>query len=180
MRASDFDCYLLITIAVSIFLPFVIHILLVRFFGLFSAPSSRQKGPIFSFGIGLGVLLAALMFWLASNGSSGLTSNLGPVIYSLGIYLLFSYAYFHFFNMSETARRIRILLESSRSPVLIKSDLDRTYTGEGMVKIRLERLVALGELKREGDRYYPGRGLLIIPALVICGFHKFLFPEEKN
>lgn len=75
-----------------------------------------------------------------------------------------AYAYFHFFNMSETARRIRMLLQirqAGASGLRIK-ELEREYSPQDMIDARLDRLVEMHQLVLDADgRYWvSGRVLL--------------------
>lgn len=65
-------------------------------------------------------------------------------VYALIVYNCMLYAYFHFFNMSETARRIRILLHLRESGNLTKQQLIAFYSPENMVEARLRRLQKMG------------------------------------
>ena len=62
-----------------------------------------------------------------------------------------AYSYFHMFNMSETARRIRILfcLEENRE---VEEDLVvSNYSPASMLRNRLDRLIQFGEISRTHD-----------------------------
>lgn len=67
-----------------------------------------------------------------------------------------AYAYFHFFNMSETARRIRMLLQVQQSgPTGLRVDeLERQYSQTDMIESRLDRLVHLNQLLLAPDKHY--------------------------
>jgi hypothetical protein len=66
------------------------------------------------------------------------------IIYALIVYNCILYAYFHLFNMSETARRIRILLQLRESGGLTKPQLLDQYSPQNMVEARLKRLQKMG------------------------------------
>jgi energy-coupling factor transporter transmembrane protein EcfT len=75
-------------------------------------------------------------------------------IYALIVYNCMLYAYFHFFNMSETARRIRILLQLRESGCLTKQQLIAFYSPENMVEARLQRLQKMGVICRTQEGNY--------------------------
>lgn len=79
----------------------ILHILVYRLFPKL-IPYPRQK-------LALLVILGAVL--LSVLGA--ITLHLGPdhIIHTFVLGLMLGYSYFHFFNMSETARRIRILVE---------------------------------------------------------------------
>jgi|MDTB01.1.fsa_nt_gb hypothetical protein len=65
--------------------------------------------------------------------------------------LLFSYFLFHFFNLSQTGRRIRLLIEIrqlGRVSSKIQSNLE-----EG-IDLRLSRLQKMGQIQMKNGRYY--------------------------
>jgi hypothetical protein len=63
----------------------------------------------------------------------------------------FSYAYFHVFNMSETARRIKVLRQLYQQPGQFETELGGEYSPREMIENRLHRLVSLGEIKIDDD-----------------------------
>lgn len=94
---------------------------------------------------------------------TGLTSTAvaeGPLYggaltaYCLIVYNAVMYSYFHLFNMSETARRIRILLNALEHGVLRREEILAIYSPRDMVMVRLERLVLMGWLKRDSAGRY--------------------------
>jgi hypothetical protein len=78
-------------------------------------------------------------------------------VYCLVVYGALAYTYFHFFNMSETARRIRILCVIETAGSVSPGELTALYKTTDVVTIRLGRLVALHQLHEEGG-YYSVRG----------------------
>jgi hypothetical protein len=81
-------------------------------------------------------------------------------IYAVIVYGGVAYSYFHLFNMSETARRIRILSELYSAGSLSAGQLTRLYDDTAVLEARLERLLATRQLARRGDRFVTaGRGL---------------------
>jgi hypothetical protein len=79
----------------------------------------------------------------------------------------FSYAYFHIFNMSETARRIRILGALYDNPGQHEDQIRSAYSPEEMIRKRIERLAIMGEIRQgvEG-KYEINRNRLLIVAKI--------------
>jgi hypothetical protein len=75
-------------------------------------------------------------------------------IYALIVYNCMLYAYFHFFNMSETARRIKILLHLRESGGLTKQQLLALYSPQNMIEVRLQRLKKMGVIYRTQAGHY--------------------------
>ena len=93
-------------------------------------------------------LLVLFCLFLSREGS-----GLFPGIYLFLVYVLSSYIYFHIFNMSETARRIKILtLVYCRS--VGKEEIAASYNERAMILLRLQRLLGLGILELRGQRYF--------------------------
>ena len=102
-------------------------------------------------------------------------------LYTFIVYLCIGYSYFHIFNMSETARRIRILYETYSSKKLSRDELKIKYGREDMVKVRLERLVDTGQLRYMHDRYYLRGYVLYRVSRMINVWRSILgFAAEKN
>jgi len=89
------------------------------------------------------------------------------IIYALIVYNCVLYAYFHLFNMSETARRIRILLHLRESGGLAKQQLIALYSPQNMVEARLKRLQKMGVIctTQEGNYRISNRIAVMIARL---------------
>lgn len=179
MRPEPTNCILL-TAVISLLIPFAVHLLLVRVFGLFRKTELRQKGVFFSVLAGILPLAALCIVWVVSAAPSDTVGLIVSLLYFFLIYLLAGYVYFHFFNMSETARRVRLLIESSKTGSLNKTDLKNLYPHQDIVSVRIERLSALGELRRSGDRYVLGNRVLLLPAKLIFTLRRLLFPRADS
>ena len=106
----------------------------------------------------LAVLLASAT---AAGGFSG-SALAGAALYDLIFFNCTAYAYFHVFNLSETGRRIRILLE-----LLDGVTPDTAYAAQDMVRQRLGRLLLMGQVRLEQGRFVlASRKLLNIARLI--------------
>jgi len=144
--------------------------------GLFREKARRQKGAIAAILAGYFPALGGFTVWIINcQEEDSLLMTLGVLLL---VYSSFAYAYFHLFNMSETARRIHILSQGGENGFLGKEGVEKNYTGEQMVQIRLERLVALRELTLQQNLYYPGRMLLLLPARIVFGCRSVIFPSR--
>ncbi|MGE4132099.1 MAG: hypothetical protein AB7F86_10715 [Bdellovibrionales bacterium] len=88
------------------------------------------------------------------------------------LFLLYSfgaYTYFHVFNMSETSRRIRMIVRIGRTPGCTLDSLKDLYHAEEMINVRLDRLVALGQIEKRDGRFYPRGKLFSRTAAVLYG-----------
>lgn len=87
-------------------------------------------------------------------------------LYLFLLYSFTAYTYFHLFNMGETSRRIRILAAISNHPPQTLKELERTYDEDRMIRARLDRLVALGQIREEKGTFYPQRRLFALTARI--------------
>ena len=106
-----------------------------------------------AFAIALGFMVIAIFVAPGLEGFYGL-------LYCTIVYGCFSYAYVHLFYMGETARRLHILYELKLHGAMTQEQLTQRYSAQMMLEVRLHRLVAMGQLKREGNRYVLQKRLL--------------------
>ncbi len=86
------------------------------------------------------------------------------VVYFVLSTSLISYCYFHIFNMSETARRIKVLLNVLSGKWVSMKDVGKYYSETDPVSIRLERLEALGQISKDGEGNYCIKGTVLKTA----------------
>lgn len=96
------------------------------------------------------------------------------------VYNGIAYAYFHVFNMSETARRIRILLH-----VLIHNDVNAgnlrdDYSPCDMVAVRLDRLEQMGQVARGPDGGYRIAGRVLLSAARVIRIWRLMLGLERH
>jgi hypothetical protein len=112
-------------------------------------------------GCALGAAALAAIDLLA-RGSAG-RAVLGGLTY-----LALSYGYFHFVNLGETARRIRLLGELRDAPGgLTYEELQVRYGARAMTRVRIERLLASGQIVERGGRYTIGRPVVLTMARLV-------------
>lgn len=171
------NLYFLIMIAASAFSPFLIHIFLVRILGLFKNPFLRQKGAVLS--CTCGYIFTSILFVYFEKYAD--LKNSAQLFYSgfylFFVYTIFTYVYFHIFNLSETARRIKMLMECEKSSGLTKEQLLDKYSYGDMISNRLKRLLALGILKTSDGKYITAAKTLLYIAKLAFSFRKVIFPK---
>jgi hypothetical protein len=89
-------------------------------------------------------------------------------------YVSIAYSYFHLFNMSETARRIRLLRELLRQGPLGSEQLLSLYRGEEIMSRRIERLLESSQLTEQSGRYLVRSRLLLRAARMVAGWRRLL------
>ena len=123
------------------------------------------KSVYSGFSYGLGLVLAA-----------GWTSG-SPLMQILADCICFSalgYGFFHFLNMGETARRIRLLLELEAGGPLTEGELLARYSAGDIVKVRLGRLLRNGQIKERQGRYVLGGSTVLFMARALLLLKKIL------
>lgn len=91
--------------------------------------------------------------------------------------ILLVHVYFHFFNMSETARRIKLLEKVGSGKFQSEPGV---YTPEALVHIRLERLGSLGRIRLESGRYFLQDPWLSVTARFLTAYERLLFPLRRK
>lgn len=149
---SDLLCVIapLICLAVNVLIQII-------WFRLVSA-ASLLISILSGFVVGLLALLAIHIALPQGETFARLTTNL--VIYSA-----LGYCYFHFLNLGETARRIRILRELYETKDgLTLDEILVKYNSKRMVELRLERLLKSGQVLLANGRYYIKSSFLLTAA----------------
>lgn len=160
--------YLIILLASPI-LVLILHILLLR---LLKAPSPQL---IAVFAVLLGYpSMAAIVWWASLRHISMGLELLAACLYGVLVYGSLSYAYFHLFNMGETARRFRILYELKARGKMTSAEIDARYSPQSMLTVRLERLLASGQLEQREGRYFLRSRFLYRISQLLTGWGRLL------
>jgi hypothetical protein len=90
------------------------------------------------------------------------------------------YGYFHFVNLGETARRIRLLRELYDSEGgLSISDLLARYNSREVLNRRMDRLTVTRQVFRRNGRLYIGKRTVLYMAKILV-LMKMLFIGKKS
>ena len=102
------------------------------------------------------------------------------IIVNLVTYSALGYCYFHFLNLGETARRIRIVRElyDSEGGLSLDGILAR-YSALDIVQKRVERLLNNGQISEKNGRYYVGSPVMLIMAKIMVAM-KLIFLGKKS
>lgn len=145
---------------------FAAHVLVNRLV----LPGPRQRSPqrvavLVSLGAAA-VCTAAATWW----------GGLNELPFASVVSVCIAYCYFHLFNMSETARRIRILT----SYYLGVPIDERSYSLDAMIDARIERLIMVNSLRHDGGCYQPVPGPLLAAASVLDWWRGLLFTKRED
>jgi hypothetical protein len=151
---------ILLILAVSPFALVFIHIIFVHLAKLFKINISGQLLAILT---ELLFNIPVLLIIYSINNSPS------TLIYSFIVYNCLGYSYFHFYNLSETARRIRILIEVKNQKSISKEELMSIYKPDIILSNRLDRLIKLGQIRlKENGKYILSGKILWLSALIIA------------
>lgn len=95
-------------------------------------------------------------------------------LYGLLIYSCLAFSYIQFFNITETARRFRILYELTQNRKMSPEELQEQYRPAGMLTTRLDRLVEMRQLRKSENRYLLDNQFLYILARIIMTWTRLL------
>lgn len=142
----------LIVLSLTPAFVFILHAFFVRVFSGIVKGASNQSIAVWS--IIAGYIPMAFALWhVYIKGLGEMSEALFSALFALIVYSALAYSYFHVFNMSETARRIKILREIHLAGRISREELARGYNANEMIKARLERLERLGQIRLTGGRY---------------------------
>jgi len=150
---------ILIICALNCLLFFIAHILAVRICSFLKIAVSQQL-----------LLFILMIFWnvplvigtIITINNMPQTQVAPSLLYVVLVYNSIAYSYFHVFNMSDTARRIRLLIAVQLKEIIRDKDIAETYATTDMVNQRIERLVNMRQLatNKEGRYIINNRFLL--------------------
>ena len=127
----------------------------------------RTSGRLFKSQVAGALIGALVLAGLLGRGAEGSLSADIATADAL-LYACFCYVYFHWNNMGETARRIRMLRELAQAQEgLAFAELVRRYSAREILERRLERLSAAGQIREaDGRLVLTSRTVLLSARLV--------------
>lgn len=137
----------------------------------FRSASGQVTAMLASAGAALPVGAALWAVHLSGLSGPGL---LASAFYSGLTYALLAYSYFHLFNMGETARRVRVLIELRERGNISVEQLKSFYNTGAILDRRIERLAALGQVRVEGGRIVLNSKKLYRAAVVMNWWGRLL------
>jgi hypothetical protein len=97
---------------------------------------------------------------------------------NLAIYACFSYAYFHWNNMGETGRRVRLMIELRAAPEgLTRAELLHRYGNREIIDRRLGRMMGSGQIHLIGTHFHLGNQSFLAMARIVALFKRLLDVE---
>jgi hypothetical protein len=97
------------------------------------------------------------------------------VVYVLLTYNALGFWYFNILNLSETSLHVHILMELLIEGTIPSKQLATRYSAKEMVNTRIERMIALGQLAEQGERYVlSGNDVLLTVGKMIHTWRRIL------
>ena len=161
-----------LTIPVALFAA---HVLLSRYGGRLLRLLSPQV-LLVRLVLAFNLAVLAGTWFIARHEARDAAQTMCMLVFAFLVFNGIAYAYFHFFNMSETARRIRMLLQIRRAGPsgLDVQELERQYSQKDMIEARLDRLMRMNQLLLTPDGRYRIAGSTLLWAGRIMGLWRRL------
>ncbi len=124
-------------------------------------------------GLAVLVVLSVSVHGTGANAADSATTN-------VLIYLAFCYVYFHWNNMGETARRIRLLRELHDAPRgLTDAELQTRYPAREILEHRLRRLIEARQIAERDSRLFLTSTAVLRSARLV-GLAKWLIVGSRS
>lgn len=144
--------------------------------------SNKQllKSLFFGFFCG-GFFLLAIEVCYIIQSSLPVLKNIPSVVINIASYSALSYCYFHFVNLGETARRIRMLRELSESKdgLSVNEILER-YNAKEIIENRLNRLLKSGQVIYKDNKYYIGKPVMLFMSKMVVFAKRFILGKSSE
>ena len=130
------------------------------------------------FVIGFATVMACGIAWYLT-AMPDVMELMGQSALNLLTYVALGYGYFHFINLGETARRIRILREllESKNGLTLEAILER-YNAADIVAARLQRMIRNRQIVLHDGRFYMRKSLLLYMGKTINGLKRVLLRRD--
>lgn len=145
-----------------------------------SGSSGLLKSVVLAFAAGF---FATSLIGIAALSACGLSPAdfLALSLVEIITYSALGYSYFHFINLGETARRVRILTEVHNAPGgLSMGEITRRYSAKDMIGIRIMRLLKSGQVIYKNGVYTIGSPVLLIMAKAVTMMRRVIFGKRAN
>jgi hypothetical protein len=138
------------------------------------------KSEYLGFAAGI-IAVLMLEFFVFLVFSSSIKDFIAILFANLIAYSALGYCYFHFINLGETARRIRILREiyDSKDGLSMKEILER-YNAKEITEKRINRLLNNKQILYRNERYFIGNPAVLLIAKIIVMMKLIIIGKESE
>lgn len=107
--------------------------------------------------------------------------TVGLATANLLIYGALGYGYFHFLNLGETARRVRLLRELHEAGgALSEGEILARYNARMIVGVRIQRLLESGQVVRRDGQFHIGKPGLLTVARALDYLKRILLGKGQH
>lgn len=133
------------------------------------------------FAIGALAVVAVNLFLMYIDPERQLQNIIGHGLLTFFSYSALGYCHFHFVNLGETARRIRLQREIYRAGgSLSHNELLLRYNAREIVDKRISRLIHSGQIIANDGRYFIGNRTVVMIAQFIVGLKVLLLGKNSE
>jgi len=165
-----------LTPVIGLIISVIVQIVIYRFFGSLGLLKSVFQGFFLGF-----VATLVIDIMILHDAQMPLMDVLSLGLMDLVTYTSLGYCYFHFINLGETARRIRIVREIQESPGgLSMEEIVARYGARHVVDIRLGRLLKKGQIIYRDGRYHIGQPSMLLMSRAIISMKVVLLGKKSE
>lgn len=149
---------------------------------IFKLSAGRRLLRSIFYGFTISLLVLVFTEWTILSGMRRpLTESAAVFFVNLTIYCSLGYCYFHFINLGETARRVRILRElSSAKDGLSAEEILKVYNAKEIIDRRIGRLLGEGQIISNDGRYIVKEGMMVFASRMILMMRSVLFKNRSG
>lgn len=146
----------------------------------YSSSSSLLRSILVGFATGL-LCLFTIEFFIFFHLSISVKDFLFNFACNSIIYSSLGYCYFHFINIGETGRRIRILSELYHSEKgLTYNEIVQRYNSKEIIEKRMNRLINNSQVINRDGIYYIGKPIMLLMTNVMNVAKLIVLSKKKN
>ena len=138
------------------------------------------KSVFLGFGAGMIYVLGADIFIVTQSTGESMSDFMSNVIANTLTCGVLGYCYFHFINLGETGRRIRIVRELLGADGLTMEELLRRYNTADMVEIRLARLLNSGQIVEHNGMLFIKSQFLLRASQIMVLMKKIILGKSSE
>lgn len=143
-------------------------------------PLGLLKSVFLGFGAGMLYMLESEYLIFAQSSAESMSAiwpNLAANTLTCGV---LGYCYFHFINLGETGRRIRIVRELLSADGLTLEELLRRYNTSDMIEIRLTRLLNSGQIAERNGKLFINNQFLVKASQIMIFMKKIILGQTSE
>lgn len=140
------------------------------------------KSVFLGFGFGVFILLfIECYYYLGDAHYRGLLDSIFSGIVNFVAYSALGYAYFHFVNLGETGRRVRLVRELYESQKgLSAAEIIARYNAKEIIQRRINRLINNGQISARNNRFYIGNPQMLLTTKIIEALKLVLIGKKSE